>query len=59
MFLKRKKIILYKIVFDIVILVVFKSIFYLKIHQNNNFLFFKIYLRYQYIKTIKKYKKNN
>ena len=50
---------LIKCLFGSVVEVVFKSVFRLEIHQNNFFLFFKIYFWYQHIKMIKTHKKIN
>jgi hypothetical protein len=44
--------------FENVIMVIFKSVFYLKYIKIIFFLFFKNYFWYQYIKIIWKYKKH-
>jgi hypothetical protein len=54
MYNKKK---MYKIFGGSVVAVVFFSIFYLKMHQNNIFYFLKNYFWYQDIKMIWKYKK--
>jgi hypothetical protein len=45
------------VLYDIVAIIVFQSIFGLKIYLNNIFLFFKIYFLYQHIKKTQKHKK--
>ena len=50
-FLTRKKI-------KIILVIVFKSIFYLEINQNNIFLYFLKFIFNTGVKTIKKYIKN-
>jgi len=49
---------MYKMFGSCVIAIVFQSVFYLESHQNNFFLFFKIFFWYQRIKIIWKHKKN-
>ena len=46
------------ILFDSVVAIAFQNVFYVEMHQNNIFLFFKNYFLNQHIKTIQNIQKN-